>query len=120
MTLKEQIKAAIAAHGAWKVRLKQAIENGNSDFKPDIVKLDNQCDFGKWLYSATPEVKQSSFYDAVKKLHAEFHATAGKVLLLAVTGQKAEAEKAYGLGSDYAKISALLTNEMMKWNNSVK
>ena len=121
MNLKEQIDKAIGAHGMWKARLKMAIDSGKSEFNPAIVKTDNNCDFGKWLYNdISPELKKSPIYDTVIKIHAEFHAEAGQVLQLALSGQKEEAEKGMGTGSKFSEISASLTRTMMEWKKGLQ
>ena len=112
-TFEHQVQAAIAAHGMWKARLKQAIADGHSDFKVEVVTHDNQCDFGRWLYS--PACRRDAHYEVVRGHHAAFHKAAAHVLGLAVLGHKAEAEAAMGLGSDYAHASASLIGELMRW-----
>lgn len=88
MSTQDAIKAGIAAHGMWKQRLSDAIINGKSDWKPATVKLDNQCEFGKWLLSCSPQEKSSPYFAKIKDLHAQFHEEAGKVLDLALRGKK--------------------------------
>jgi hypothetical protein len=112
-TFTHQVQAAIAAHGIWKARLKQAIVDGHSDFTVDVVIHDNQCDFGRWLYS--PACVHDAHYEVVRRHHAEFHKAAAHVLGLAVRGHKAEAEAAMALGSPYAHVSATLIGELMRW-----
>jgi FMN phosphatase YigB (HAD superfamily) len=89
MSTTESITKAIAAHGLWKTRLKEAVATGSSLFRPDAVKLDNACDFGKWLYSMTPAQRDAG-WEKIKGLHAAFHLEASKILALALTGKKAE------------------------------
>jgi methyl-accepting chemotaxis protein len=115
--MKDEIGKAISAHGMWKTRLKSAVDAGQSEFKVDTVKQDNQCDFGKWLYGTgiPAATKVTENYKRCKDLHAKFHLAAANVLFLAVTGKKAEAQKALAVGSDFAKISSELTRAMMEW-----
>ena len=112
---------AIAAHSSWKARLRAAINNGKSDVSPSQVKVDNQCEFGKWLYGTelSPAEKQTENYRAVKQLHAQFHAEAAKVLDAALTGHKDMAEHSLGIGGECAKIATALTQATMKWRDSV-
>ncbi len=51
---KEEITKAIGMHGIWKLRLKQAIDLGSSEFSVEHISPDNECAFGKWLYSLLP------------------------------------------------------------------
>lgn len=118
----EVLDKAIAAHAAWKARLRAAASSGKFDGMASVVKVDNQCDLGKWLYSASLSAadKQTEHYRMVKRLHAEFHQEAAKVVELAVSGQKEAAEKAIGMGGPYAKISSALTDALVKWRDNVR
>lgn len=117
---KEEIVAAINAHGQWKIRLEKAIETGTSDANPAVARTDNQCAFGKWLYgSITPKEKSSPFYNEVKELHAKFHHAAANVLELALLGKKDEAREAMGPASDYLKTSSKLITTLSRWKNSM-
>jgi methyl-accepting chemotaxis protein len=119
MSLQEQIKAAVGAHGMWKARLRQAIDTGVSEFSPTVVRRDDQCEFGKWLHSASePSVRTSPHYKKCVDTHRQFHEAAAKVMGLATSGQKANAEREIGLTSDFAKISATLTGAMNEWSRS--
>jgi purine-binding chemotaxis protein CheW len=109
-----QINTAIAAHRKWKAHLQQAIETGTSGFQPSVVKQDNQCDFGKWLYhQIPPELQQSPHYQSVKQQHARFHQETGAILEMALQGRKAEAQQALGIGGTFAALSSALRSEMM-------
>jgi len=118
MSTKDAITKGIGAHGMWKQRLIDAIKTGKSEWTPSVVCQDNQCDFGKWLYSCTASEKTSEHYENIKELHANFHKTAAEVLTLALAGKKNEAEAAIGNDSEYKSISASLTMEMIKWKSS--
>lgn len=115
----DTLNKGISAHGLWKRRLAQAIKTATSDFTPDVVKQDNQCEFGKWLYSCSAAEQANVYYETIKQVHAEFHQCAGCVLEKALAGNIADAEKEIGMGSKYQEISARLTTEMMKWKNEV-
>ena len=70
----QQITAAVSAHGQWKARLATAIKEGKSEFAPAVVRQDNQCAFGKWLYNEIDAAsKTDPHYAKVKALHATFH-----------------------------------------------
>ena len=83
----EILEKAIAAHASWKARLRTAVSTGKFDVPVSTVKLDNQCEFGKWLYG--PELsasdRQTKNYRTVKQLHAQFHLDAAKVVELATS-----------------------------------
>ncbi len=119
MSILDSLNNGISAHGQWKQRLAEAIKTGKSEWTPAIVKQDNQCEFGKWLYSCSADEKASPHYETIKKIHAEFHQCAGSILEKALSGNAAEAEAEIGKGSDYLKISTGLTHKMMQWKAEV-
>ncbi|MCA1903547.1 MAG: CZB domain-containing protein [Cyanobacteria bacterium KgW148] len=107
--------AALIAHTAWKQRLDQAIDAGIIDPPPSVIALDNQCVFGKWLYSETipTSVKQLSEYQEVRSIHAQFHKLTAEIAMLAVTGDKAKAKAALAEESDYAQLSDKLKSALL-------
>ncbi|MDE3074966.1 MAG: MCP four helix bundle domain-containing protein [Chloroflexota bacterium] len=114
--LNEQLERAISAHSKWKMRLKHAIETGRSDTSPAVVRQDNQCEFGKFLYnSISTAARRDRHYAEIKELHAKFHLQAAGILELAIAGSKAPAEDALATGSAYHKISSALVREIMDW-----
>lgn len=109
MEMNEAINKAIEAHGQWFTRLQQAIQNGTSEFKPEIVKTDNNCVFGKWLYGEFPIAMRSlPVYTIIKDLHAQFHQEAAKILDLGLKGKKEEALKLMAAGSPFKMLSGKL------------
>ena len=114
-----EIKKAIGAHGAWKLKLRTAISLGTSEAKPSDVKCDDLCEFGKWLYGPTigSDVKVGVPYQVVKRLHAEFHICASKVLELALAGRKQEADALFQV--EYDERSQKLIRALMKWRGEV-
>ena len=109
----EDIDTAIALHELWKTQLLNAIETGSSEWVPRTVKADNQCDFGKWLYSCSPDEKALPHYNIIKQLHAQFHIEAGRILEIALLGNKDNAVAE--LEGQYAKISSSLIGALLKW-----
>ncbi|MDQ7069269.1 MAG: CZB domain-containing protein [Rhodobacterales bacterium] len=109
------IQAAIAAHGQWKLRLKQAIAIGKIDANPEDVAVDNKCEFGKWLHGPglTPEIKETKPYQVVKRLHAEFHICASQILKHTEAGET-EAARALMQG-EYTERSQKLMLVLTKW-----
>lgn len=115
MSLQDEITKAIGAHGIWKMRLRSAIDTGKADANAADVAKDNACAFGQWLYgSAIPaSTRASADYASVRKLHADFHQCAAKVIECVGHGDKAGADAL--MAADYAKVSGDLTSAMMKW-----
>ena len=115
MNLKEAITKGIGAHGMWKQRLLEAIKSGQSEWSPVTVCKDDQCEFGKWLYSCSAQDKASTYFERVKSLHSEFHKEAAEVLRLALAGKKQEATTAIAFDSNYGRVSSHFIREMMNW-----
>jgi len=114
-TFGEQVQAAIGAHGMWKARLRQAIDTGSSDFKVDVVRQDNQCAFGKWLYGeGKGGFPSMADYEQARRLHAEFHGEAAKVLAHAVSGRPKEAHDAMQPGAPFVHVSSALVGTLMR------
>lgn len=116
----EEIVKAIGAHGMWKQRLRQAVDTGKSEFTVERVMPDNLCDFGKWLHGLPPSDKADENWKSVQGLHARFHHEAARILRLATSGRKAEAETGLALASPFSDISGQLTTAMMKWKSTLK
>jgi len=113
----EMIQKAIAAHAGWKARLRTAVDTGKFDATPAIVRTDNRCEFGKWLYGPdfTAAEKETQNYRTAIDLHAKFHLEAANVVDLATSGRKSEAEQAIGMEGSYTKASSALTKELVQW-----
>ncbi len=111
-----QINKAIAAHGVWKVRLHDAIASGTSDYRPETVALDNVCEFGKWFYAIPTSARPTEFWEKVQKLHEQFHKEAGRILDLALNGNRDEALALItDLRGEYVSTSIELTNTLYEW-----
>jgi hypothetical protein len=115
MVTKEAIDAALSAHALWKKRLRDAVDTEQSEFKPDLVKKDNACQFGQWLYGLSDADKASESYSKVKSLHADFHRVAGEILELALAGKKAEAIGKLEYGGQYGSASGALVLALNDW-----
>lgn len=118
--LADQVQKALVAHSAWKVRLAQAIETGGSEFSPKIVRRDDQCALGKWLYSEIAPTLRGDNYEKVRALHAEFHLAAAGVLTLALEGRKAEAQAAMFTVQDFGRASTRLTIALDAWRTAAR
>ncbi len=115
----EKIDNAISAHTNWFIRLRVAINEGTSQFSPENVRPDNNCDFGKWLYGDfPPQVKGTPLYSEIKTLHAEFHKEAAHILELALKGKKNEALALVENSSKIRKCSTELIGKLTKLKSS--
>ena len=117
----KEIDNGIAAHGAWKDRLKTAVDTGKLEIPVATISADNQCAFGKWLYGSTLSGvdKASPQYAEIKQLHADFHKVAGRIAQLATSGKKTEAQQMLDFGKDYTMISGKLALALQRWKESV-
>lgn len=115
----EEIKTAIGAHGAWKMKLKAAITTGKTDLQPNVVRCDDQCALGKWLYG--PSIDQNTRmgmpYKVNKRVHAEFHECAARVVEL-VLRQKSEEAKSL-LEGEFTERSEKLVRALTKWRGEL-
>ncbi len=113
------IKEAIGSHGAWKLKLKTAINVGYSDLVVSEVGCDGNCAFGKWLKSPDfdAETRNGAPYRVISRLHSEFHKCAGNVLELATTERGAEAMTL--LEGEFTQQSEKLVRGLQKWKREV-
>ena len=113
--LAKNIKDAIGSHGAWKLRLRTAINVGHSKFTVSDVSCDGNCAFGQWLQSDAfnAETRNGAPYRVISRLHTEFHKCAGNVLDLATSGHGAEATTL--LDGDFTQQSEKLVRGLQKW-----
>ena len=105
----QQIDAAILAHSKWITQLKVAIEDGASQFDPDIVMTDNHCEFGRWLYDDFPKAERTlSVFEQIREIHAEFHRNAAHILRLALDGDRETALETMSIQSEFMTLSGRL------------
>jgi methyl-accepting chemotaxis protein len=81
---------AISSHQLWKTRLLLIIKGeAKEKLDPNHVCRDDQCDLGKWLHgegACTAGSKPE--FEGLKTLHADFHASAGRVLWRILAGDQ--------------------------------
>ena len=116
--MKVKIDEAIYAHSRWKVQLRNIIQNGQSDMPLSVIRNPHECRFGEWLDS-NKDAKNSSYYQQVKVIHAEFHEEAAEVAKLALCGLVEEANEKMDMGSKFSEISAKLVNLLAEWKDSL-
>jgi len=105
-----KIDDIIYAHSLWKLRLKQAISAGNSEFDVDTVRDFHICVFGQFLDSA--EAKQLPNYQVINTLHQAFHAEAADILQLALNGLTQQAQQRMQSGSEFMQLTTQLVNHL--------
>ena len=116
MNMNKQISNALTAHKKWKERLEHAIHTGKTEFQPEVVRTDDQCEFGRWLYSDISEdLKQTPVYKTVIQLHADFHMETARILEMRLKGHRDEAEKAMRTGGAWSNLSFELNSKLLSW-----
>lgn len=119
MLTKDSINTAMRAHSHWKTHLKSAIATGESQFTPNIVRVDTECDFGKWLHKLSLQDKSTPEFKEINKLHIEFHKMAALILELALTDKRDEAKAKISIGSEYGLITANLVQALEAWKSKL-
>lgn len=114
------IESAISQHAAWMTHLRKAVLGAYSGMDREDIRADNQCEFGKWLYGShlSAEQRVSEYFQEVRRLHAEFHQLAARVLDLAASGRICEAYSL--LYGEHVTMSGRLVIAMRKWQEKLK
>ena len=115
----EEINKALFAHGAWKMRLREAISKGLSELPIEDAKRDDCCAFGKWLHSANldADLRGSATHQAIISLHKAFHQSAGQVLEEAVQDHQDKAVSL--LKGEFGECSQTLIVALTKWKREL-
>ncbi|MEC7764701.1 MAG: CZB domain-containing protein [Pseudomonadota bacterium] len=114
-----EIDAALTAHAQWKHKLSNAINIGQCEQGADAIACDDRCAFGQWLYGQTLDAgtKARKPYQVTRRLHADFHVSAGKIAKLAEQGEKAQAWAL--MDSEYSYRSDKLNRALQKWRGEL-
>lgn len=116
----DRLTAAIEAHGAWKVRLMEAVATGRSPHEPAVVSADDRCAFGTWLHGEIrADARGSVHYAPVLDLHAQFHRLAGRILTQARSGERHAAASATAFGGELDQLLARLIGEVNEWRDEL-
>lgn len=115
----EEINKALLAHGAWKLRLREAISKGLSERPIEDAKRDDCCAFGKWLHSTKldADLRGSTTHQTIMRLHKAFHQSAGEVLEEAVQDHPNKAVSL--LKGDFGECSQTLIVALTKWKREL-
>ena len=114
--LSTHLSLAIAAHAAWKTRLRHAIELRTSEIDPQTATRDDRCELGQWLHDGIAAADRGSpHYTGVLAIHAALHREVGHVVQMAIDGDQADARAALGTGSPFSQRSAELVQALLAW-----
>ena len=113
------LEQAIAAHVRWMTLLRQAVIDAVSGIDVESIAAHNHCEFGKWLHGPglSPDERLTDHYLEVRRLHAEFHELAGRIVEQAAAGQVAEAYTL--LYGEYITLSGRLILAMRAWQSKL-
>ena len=119
--MRTEIEVAITLHQEWTDRMRHAVQSRSllegGEFVLARVQADYLCSFGKWLYGPTMSatVRESTSYQRVRALHADFHGVAAEVLMLAAAGNSDAAIAA--LEADFAESTRELVSALRDWQD---
>ncbi|MCF6359818.1 MAG: CZB domain-containing protein [Cyclobacteriaceae bacterium] len=116
----QNIDKAIASHGMWKMRLKNAIQTQTSEFDVAFVRVPNNCEFGKWLDKDRMVLSRYPVFNQIVQLHKDLHIETAVIMQMALARKAAEATARIAVGSNFASISSKLTIAMMGWKRELK
>ncbi len=111
------LRAAVKAHGAWKVKLVRAVHAGDRSFDIKTVACDDRCALGQWLYGEGKKWSDDEHYEEVRRLHATFHKRVAGMLSEIYAGKVTDARKAIEPGGDFCVMSAGLVDKLEGWEN---
>jgi len=109
------IMTIIGAHGAWKMKLRNAIISGQLDKPVEIIASDSHCAFGRWLATISEEDRNTPEAKAVQLHHTAFHRIAGKIAEHALSNEKVEAVRM--LDTEFKLTSDSFKECMIAWKN---
>lgn len=114
-----EIEAAIAAHELWEQRLRRCVASGLCKVSLAVVRADDQCALGLWLYGPTLSAVEKSEepYRAVRRLHAQVHQRAADALEQLTASGQAAADRLLGVDSAYGRASRSLLRTLRDWKD---
>lgn len=111
------LRAAVAAHGAWKRRLRRAIETGRLPEGTTVeqARRDDVCDFGRWLRDGGGDGLDPRRAGDAAQLHTAFHRYAAGILAEVAAGRSARATELLTAEDGYAGTARALTDALIEW-----
>jgi hypothetical protein len=110
---------AIAAHSAWKTKLKDYLRKPDHSLKPADVEVDNKCPLGQWIHGEGAQWIAKPSYATLKMEHAKFHKAAAAVVRKADSGQSVTEEVALGAKSEFTAASGAVVSAIMHMKKDV-
>jgi hypothetical protein len=97
---------AIAAHSAWKAKLREYLTKKDGSLSSAEVSADNKCALGQWIHGEGIRYSKLPEYSILKKEHARFHKAAAGIVLKADSGQSVSEEVTLGSRSAFTTASS--------------
>jgi methyl-accepting chemotaxis protein len=105
------VDAFIESHAEWKMRLRVLLDSGAAGgLRADDFEAGDRCDLGRWIYGEGRRFADDLQFQALERLHREFHRAAAEVIRFVAEGRRLEAEAL--LTGDYARHSASLVGAL--------
>lgn len=96
---------AVAAHSAWKVKLRNAALN-HEHLDDKTIMRDDACALGKWVYGeGGHQHGRKPSFETLKDKHRVFHRCAGQVAEVVNSGQADRAQRMLGHGTPFAEAT---------------
>ncbi|MBM2816903.1 MAG: Methyl-accepting chemotaxis sensory transducer [Ignavibacteria bacterium] len=113
---------AIEVHIMWKRRLTEIVSDKSSEkLDPAVVRADNVCEIGKWIYSDGIKYKGVKEYEDFRTNHANFHKCAASVLNMKLTGNSKVAQTMLeDFNSEYKHATSNTVNAITKLSDYIK
>jgi len=105
---------AIAAHSAWKAKLKAYLQKPDKSLDAKRVGLDDQCKLGQWLHGEATKFSAIAEFRELKSQHANFHQAAADLIKRADAGEKVAEQAALGANSPFSKLSSQVVQSILK------
>lgn len=106
------IVQAIAAHAAWKRRLRRMITGHEPCVSSDAVWHDDRCELGAWMHGDGQRLIGCDAFDEAFSSHVEFHRCAGDVVSAVEQGDRLRAEALMAAGSAFERASAAIERNL--------
>lgn len=111
---------AIAAHGAWKMKLRDYFSKRDGSLNHSVVSSDNKCPLGQWIQGEGSQYLKLPEYSTLKQEHARFHKAAGVVVQKADSGQSIAEDMDLGSRSEFASASSAVVMAIMAMKKKVQ
>ncbi len=115
MSAPVQVLNAITQNLAWKMKLRNAVQQGRSEITVDDACRDDRCEFGRWVNRTPPDAENQARHKQAVSAHKRFHEAAGQVLSLATTGKADQARLLLEGNGNFESASNELTKLLETW-----